>query len=116
MKELEKIARQDGRFSPRAVDFVYEGLGSIAGKKASEPVHVSGPQLCQALRRLALEKWGRLAPLVLATGGVKTTRHFGEIVYLLIDHKWMKRQPSESIEDFEDVYDFEEVFKKRFRF
>jgi uncharacterized repeat protein (TIGR04138 family) len=116
MKELEKIARQDGRFGPQMVSFVYEALGSIAKKKSGGPVHVSGQQLCQALRHLAVERWGRLAMLVLGTGGVRTTRHFGEIVYLLIEHKWMKRQHSESIEDFDDVYGFEDAFKKQFVF
>ncbi|MHC4482169.1 MAG: Minf_1886 family protein [Planctomycetota bacterium] len=117
MKEkLEKIARENGRYSPQAFKFVYEGLGYTVKKMVSEPGHVRGQTLCEGLKKLAVEKWGRLAMLVLNTCGVKTTRDFGEIVYLLIKHKWMSAQPTDSIDDFSDAYDFKTVFKDKFEF
>ena len=115
-KKLEKIAREDGRFNPKAMRFVYEGLGYTAKKITAEPHHVTGQALCKGLRKLALEKWGRLAMLVLNTWGIKTTRDFGEIVYLMIKHKWMSAQPVDSIDDFDNVYDFKTVFKDQFEF
>jgi uncharacterized repeat protein (TIGR04138 family) len=115
-KNLETIAREDGRFSPAAIRFVYEGLGFTAKKIADEPHHVTGQTLCEGMRRLAVEKWGRLAPLVLKTWGVQTTRDFGEIVYLMIRNKWMSAQPTDTIEDFDDVYEFQTVFKDQFEF
>ncbi len=113
---LEKIAREDGRFSPHAVMFVYEGLGHTAKKNAAEPGHISGQILCEGLKEMALEKWGRLAMLVLNTWGVRTTRDFGEIVYLMIQHKLMSATDSDSIDDFDDVYDFKTVFNDQFKF
>ncbi|MHC4499691.1 MAG: Minf_1886 family protein, partial [Planctomycetota bacterium] len=68
------------------------------------------------LRRLAVEKWGRLAQLVLDVWGVRTTRDFGEIVWLLIQHKLMSAQPTDTIDDFNEVYDFKTVFKDQFEF
>ena len=115
-KRLEEIAREDGRFSPQAIKFVYEGLGHTAKKITAKPAHVRGQTLCGELKKLAVEKWGRLAMLVLNTWGVKTTRDLGEIVYLMIKHKWMSAQPTDSIDDFNDVYDFKTVFKDRFKF
>ena len=115
-KNIEKIARDDGRFDPRAVRFVYEGLGYTVKKTADEPSHISGQDLCKGLAEFALEKWGRLAMLVLNSGGVKTTHDFGEIVYLLIKHKWMSAQPTDSVEDFDNVYDFKTTFKDKFKF
>ncbi len=115
-KNLEQIAKEDGRYCSSAVKFVYEGLGYTAQKVADEPKHVSGQTLCDGLRRLAVEKWGRLAMLVLDNWGIKTTRNFGEIVYLMIKHKWMSAQPADTIDDFNDVYDFETVFKDQFEF
>ncbi len=115
-KSLEKIAREDGRFTPRAVRFVYEGLGYTAKKILVEPAHVTGQTLCEGLRKLAVEKWGRLAVLVLNSWNIKTTRDFGEIVYLMIKNKWMSAQPTDSIDDFNDVYDFKTVFKDQFKF
>ncbi|MHC4636852.1 MAG: Minf_1886 family protein [Planctomycetota bacterium] len=117
MKErLEQIAIADGRYSPMAVKFVYEGLGYSVKELIDEPTHVNGQTLCEGLKRLARDKWGRLAILVLNNGGIRTTRDFGEIVYLLIEHKWMSAQPTDTIEDFDDVYDFQTMFKDDFEF
>ena len=115
-KNLEEIARADGRFRPEVIKFVYEGLGYTAKKIATKPRHVSGQTLCEGLRQLAVEKWGRLAMLVLNTWDVKTTQDFGEIVYLMIKHKWMSAAAADSTEDFNDVYDFKAVFKDQFKF
>ena len=115
-KKIEEIAREDGRFSPQALRFVHEGLGFTAKKVIAEPGHVNGQTLCEGLRRLAIKKWGRLAMLVLNTWGVKSTRNIGEIVYLMIQHKWMSAQPTDSIDDFDNVYDFKTVFKDQFEF
>ncbi len=115
-KKLEEIAREDGRFNPRALKFLYEGLGYVAKKTTTEPNHITGQTLCDGLRKLALEKWGRLAMLVLSSWNIKTTHDFGEIVYLMIKHGWMSAQPTDSINDFNDVYDFKTTFKDRFGF
>jgi uncharacterized repeat protein (TIGR04138 family) len=118
MKEtLEKIARDDGRYHPNAVKFVYEGLGVTMKNPTDEPpTHVSGQDLCESLRKLALKKWGRLAMLVLNNWNVRTTRDLGEIVYLMIRHQWMSAQPTDTIDDFNEVYDFKTAFKDRFEF
>jgi uncharacterized repeat protein (TIGR04138 family) len=115
-EKLEKIAREDGRFSPHAVRFVHEGLDYTSRKVVPKKSHITGQILCEGLKRLAVEKWGRLAMLVLNTWSVRTTRDFGEIVWLLIEHKWMSAQPTDSIDDFNDVYDFKTVFEDKFKF
>ncbi|MFZ2146931.1 MAG: Minf_1886 family protein [Sedimentisphaerales bacterium] len=115
-KNLEQIAGEDGRFSPPGIRFVYEGLGYAAKKVTVELKHVTGQALCEGLRKLALEKWGRMAMAVLNGWGIKTTRDFGEIVYLMIKQEWMSAQPTDSIDDFNDVYDFKTVFKDQFEF
>ena len=115
-RNLDKIALKDGRFSPEIVKFVYEGLSYSVEKLVGRPDHVSGQTLCQGLKLLAIENWGKLAKLVLNNGGVKTTRDFGEIVFLMIENKWMSAQPTDTIEDFDDVYDFQTAFKDEFKF
>ncbi len=115
-KNLEQISAEDGRYGLGGVKYVYEGLSYTAKKVADEPRHVSGQTLCEGLRQLALERWGRLALMVLDSWGIHRTRDFGEIVYLLIDQRWMSAQPTDSIEDFDDVYDFRTVFIDQFEF
>jgi len=128
-KSIEQIAQEDGRYKFNAVRFVYEGLGhtvrteageSSTSEELGEPEpggrshHISGQELCHGLRQLAIEKWGRLAKVVLNHWGVRTTRDFGEIVYLMIRHKWMSAQSEDSIDDFNEVYDFKTIFEDQF--
>jgi uncharacterized repeat protein (TIGR04138 family) len=111
-KSLDEIAKADGRYNAKALKFVYEGLGFTLKNVSCEPGHVSGQILCEGLRQLALKKWDTLALLVLNNWGVNSTRDFGEIVYLMIDYEWMSSQPTDTIDDFNDVYDFKTTFKK----
>ena len=120
-KSIEEIAITDGRYDPKALQFVFEGLGvTIRNIRAgeSEPVqrHISGQELSQGLANVAIERWGRMARVVLTKWGVKTSRDMGEIVYLMIANNWMSAQESDTIEDFDDVFDFEDMFEKNFEF
>jgi uncharacterized repeat protein (TIGR04138 family) len=115
---LERIARairDDGRYAPEAFDFLHRGLelatrlkhGPRAAKKLR---HVSGPELCEALRVLALETWGMLAREVLRRWNIHRTRDFGEMVYLMIGLDIMGKQDSDDLSDFDNVYDFRSAF------
>ena len=115
-KNFEQIAKEDTRFSPSAIRFVYEGLTFTVKKITVEPRHISGQTLCEGLQKLAIEKWGRMAMVVLNNWGIKKTRDFGEIVYLMIKHKWMSSAETDTIDDFNDVFDFQTVFKDQFEF
>jgi len=116
-KSPEEVGLSDGRYDPAAFRFVYEGLGyTVKDAPDDEPRHVSGQTLCDGLRGYALETYGRMAAGVLSNWQVRTTRDFGEIVYSLIEHEWMSAQPGDTIDDFDDVYDFETVFKTEFQF
>src|SRR5207248_10904826 len=87
------------------------------GKPAARPVrHVSGPELCLALKHLAQQQYGYMARLVLATWGIRSTSDFGEIVYNLIKIGKMSRSDTDRREDFDDVYDFEKALVKEYAF
>jgi uncharacterized repeat protein (TIGR04138 family) len=122
-KSIQEIAKNDGRYSLRAFGFVHEGLeytvkkfhGNIE-RPSDDLHHISGKQLCEGLADLAADKWGRMAKVTLNQLGVKSTNDFGNIVYLMIENKWMHARPEDSIEEFNSVYDFEEVFEKNYEF
>ncbi len=76
--------------------------------------HVTGPELCWGIRDYALERWGMLAPVVLESWSIKSTMDLGRIVFGFIDFEMMQRQDDDKIEDFEDVYSFDEAFDTRF--
>ncbi len=122
LKSIEQIIKDDGRYPMSAVDFVREGLGftvDAVHKQESDyecedlppeqrPAHhVSGAQLCHGLRELAHKQWGLMARRVLNYWNVNSTRDFGEIVFLMVNNGWMQKQPHDSVEDFDDVYDFQ---------
>lgn len=72
--------------------------------------HVSGQELCWGLRDLAVKRWGLLAKTVLRQWRVKRTEDFGRIVFALIDEGRLRKQADDSIDDFKNVYDFDEAF------
>lgn len=113
---MEEVIRMDGRYPPAAFAFLHEGLGHAAKMvygeaRAAGQQHVTGQQLCQALRDLAIERYGQLAQAVLRHWNVRETIDFGNMVYLLIDHKFMRKTDEDSLEDFRDVFDFTEAFR-----
>jgi len=121
-KSIQEIARLDGRYSLRAFQFIHEGL-EFSVKKfhdidplSDEPHHITGRQLSEGLAELAGDKWGRMAKVTLNQLGIKSTRDFGNIVYLMVENHWMHARPEDSIEEFNDVYDFETVFEKNYKF
>ena len=120
-ERIERAIRQDGRYAPEAYEFLHRGLEfstrEIHGDEPEQgPHHVSGPQLCEGLRELALEQWGPLAREVLARWNIHRTRDFGEMVFLLIGLGMMGKQDSDRAQDFDDVYGFDEAFGSyRFR-
>jgi len=114
-EHLERAIRADGRYAPAAYDFLHRGLEYTtrwvyAAELPEGPRHVSGQQLCRGLRALALRMWGPLAQAVLNSWKIRTTRDFGEMVFLLIELGLMGKQDSDRVEDFDDVYDFDEAF------
>lgn len=95
-----------------AFEFVQQGLEYTVKKlnRRSGCRHVSGRELCYGLRDFAVEKWGFLARAVLSKWNINSTMDFGRIVYLLIKGGWMVKDENDSIEDFDNVFDFEEAF------
>ena len=116
---MEEVIIADGRYPPEAYAFLHEGLakavkdtyGPESGRDATR--HVTGQQLCCALHDLAIERWGMLARTVLAKWTIRETLDFGNMVYLLIRHGFMKKTEADSIEDFRDVFDFADAFSSR---
>jgi uncharacterized repeat protein (TIGR04138 family) len=53
-----------------------------------------------------------LARNVLESWGITSTSDFGRIVFALIQLELMQGQPQDKIEDFDDVYSFDDAFEK----
>ena len=109
-----EIRRRDGHYHERAYLFVLAAL-EFAQTRLPARRHLTGAELAWACRDFALEQYGLLARTVLSHWGVATTADLGRIVFLLIDVGLLARQPSDRLEDFDRVYDFEEGFRTGYR-
>lgn len=109
-----EIRRRDGRYHERGYLFVLAAL-EFAQHRLPARRHLSGGELAWACRDFALEQFGLLAHTVLAHWGIDATDDLGRIVFMLIDVGLLARQPTDRIEDFDRVYDFEEVFRAGYR-
>jgi uncharacterized repeat protein (TIGR04138 family) len=77
--------------------------------------HVTGQELCEAIRRYALEQYGYMAKTVLNSWGLRNTSDFGEIVFNLIRVGQMRKTPSDTRVDFDNIYDFDTALKQGFK-
>lgn len=84
-------------------------------EEAEQEKHLTGQELCEAIRRYALEQFGLMAKCVLNSWGVFSTSDFGEIVFNLIEIDQMKKTDEDRREDFDDVFDFDRDLVGQFR-
>lgn len=107
---LAQLARRNPRFAESGYLFVLAALHTCI-EGLSEPRHISGSELADAVRDLAIERFGPLAKTVLEHWGVYSTADLGDIVFLLVDHGVLTKQDGDRREDFEGLFSFEEVFE-----
>ena len=136
---VAQLLETDRRYPLEAYIFVFEALNyaqnmlGMGTPCASEPSavkgeegeegeedigqrHVTGQELCEAVRRFALEQYGYMAKTVLANWGIHATADVGELVFNLIGIGRMRKTPHDRREDFNDVFNFETAFQQEFRF
>ena len=125
--ELAGVLARDPRYSIHAYAFVFEALEYTKklkkraqarvrprGRRAAKTRHVTGRELCEGVRILALSHYGLLAMAVLDQWGIRATSDLGEIVYNLIASGDLERSPSDCRADFDHVYDFEVALRREF--
>ena len=113
------------QFVRDALSFAQEVLGLGKGDDQEEPSpleseplaepHLTGQQLCEAVRQYSIEQFGYMAQMVLNNWGIESTGDVGEIVYNLIRIGLMKKSDNDRREDFENVFDFEQAFRNDFK-
>jgi len=125
--DLAGVLAHDPRYSVHAYLFVFEALehSKTIKKRARRKTkarppsssgsrHVSGRELCEGARSLALAHYGLLAITVLAGWGIRKTSDLGAIVENLVNSGDLERSPNDSPTDFDDVFDFDAAFRRDF--
>lgn len=106
---IDGICAKDSRYRQEGYAFVLAAL-EHALKSLGRRRHLTGQELSEAVRSLALEHYGMMAKTVLASWGCAKTADFGNIVYNMIAAGIMSKTEQDDIRDFHAVYDFEEAF------
>lgn len=103
-------------FVDAALRHTQRSLGRSAehadGEVEEESAHISGQELLDGIRQLALKEYGMMALAVFKYWGVNTTEDFGRIVFDFIERGTMRKTDRDQITDFYEVYDFDQVFQR----
>ncbi len=110
---MDRIRVREPRFDEHAFLFVLSAL-EYAQARQFERRHLSGRELVEACRDLALERFGVLSRMVLEHWGVTSTSHFGDIVFALVDLGLLLAQPTDSRDDFVEIFDFAAAFDRNY--
>lgn len=110
---LEQLMEIDRRYTGQAYAFVLTALEEVV-EELPERRHVSGCELAEGCRELALRLYGPLAKTVLEHWNIRATRDFGEIVFNLLEVGILSKDEADSRRDFENVFDFDEVFEREY--
>ncbi|GAB4145683.1 MAG: hypothetical protein Tsb009_17930 [Planctomycetaceae bacterium] len=122
MSITSKHSRQRSRYHRDAFQFVFAALQKAqkmlgrlpVDESEEEDAHISGPELLEGIRELALDQYGLLARTVFRSWGVHSTADFGKIVFELIERGEMRKTEDDQLSDFIDIYDFDEALDREY--
>ena len=107
---LLALAERPPRFGLGAYEFTRDSVTYASQVVFATGTHVSGPELLEAIRRLARERFGAMARDVMDAWGVRRTEDFGEIVFRLVETGFLSKTEDDHPEDFRGGYSFAEAF------
>ncbi len=107
---LDALRERHPRYHETAYLFILAALHHVL-EQLSEPRHISGRELADGVRDLALHRYGPMARTVLQHWGIERTADMGEIVFALVEAGILLKQDEDSPGDFEALYDFEDAFE-----
>jgi uncharacterized repeat protein (TIGR04138 family) len=109
--KIVDITERDRRYAYEAYPFVMEAVERSVADLA-EKHHITGRELCEAIRALALTRFGPMAKDVLHFWGIHATVDLGNIVFNLVGEGLLLKTEEDDLADFIDVYDFDTAFER----
>ena len=110
---LDRLRERHPHFHDTAYVFVLTALHYVL-KQLPEPRHISGRELAEGVRDLALDRFGPMARTVVEYWGIHATTDVGRIVFALVEAGILIKQDEDTLNDFEQVFDFDEAFGAEF--
>jgi uncharacterized repeat protein (TIGR04138 family) len=127
---LMEVVQRDSRYAYEAYEFLFHALHHTQKMLGREPPpgsegeatakvdkrhHVSGRELLQGARELALREFGLMARTVFRQWGIERTDDFGEMVFNLVEAGLMSKTDEDTRADFRDVYDLDQALVQSYR-
>ena len=110
---MERLRRRYPMYHETAYLFLLAALHYTI-QRLGEARHISGRELAEGCRDLALERYGPMARSVLEYWGIRGTRDFGEIVFALVELGILVKQDNDSLDDFDGVFCFSDAFEQNY--
>ena len=110
---LDHLRERYPRYHETAYLFILSGLHYTI-ERLGESRHITGRELTEGCRDLAIERYGPMARSVLDFWGIRTTRDLGEIVFALVECGILVKQETDDLDDFDGVYDFQDAFERNY--
>jgi uncharacterized repeat protein (TIGR04138 family) len=110
---FERLRELKPRYQESPYIFVLAALNYVL-ERLPEPRHISGRELAEGVRDLALDRFGPMARTVLEHWGIQETQDVGEIVFALVECNVLIKQEEDSPADFADVFDFGAAFEPNY--
>jgi uncharacterized repeat protein (TIGR04138 family) len=108
---MDQIRIREPRFHEQGYLFVLSALEMCQAQLKARR-HITGAELANACRELALDRYGLMARVVLEYWGISATVDIGDIVFTLVDLGFLLSQPQDTRDEFADVFDFDRAFER----
>jgi len=107
----ERLASTDQRFTADAFRFIGRAVcAALSAADSSAGDHVSGRDVAEAFRLLALRELGTSALSTLESWGIRSPDDVGAVVFRMIEGGMFGARPEDKPEDFQSLYDFAAAF------
>jgi uncharacterized repeat protein (TIGR04138 family) len=122
--KLDELVGRDPRYPLEAYEFLYAALEHTQKRLHRVPAqpgpptgecHVSGRELLDGIRDLALREFGLMARTVFRLWNIHRTDDFGALVFNLVEAGLMNKTDEDRPEDFQDVFDLDQALTEGFR-
>ena len=114
-RSLEALVERDSRYPLPVYGFMLSALQD-AISRLEHPRHISGQELAEGFRKFTREQFGPMALSVMESWNLRSTDDLGVIVFNLIDIGLLTKTPEDRLEDFRDLYSFQDAFGGPYRY
>lgn len=109
---LFSIKEKNGKYPEKAYLFAFKILKDLAknNKNQQKSENIKAANLLITFRNYALNEFGPMTASVLQEWNICSCRDLGNVIFDLVNAGVLEKDETDRIEDFEEIYDFNEAF------